>query len=65
VEGRSMGGAAAAVIPPLIIVIQRNSEGPFPHPLVELMLVLVVWNLPGFLMGYGAVKLAQRSRPTE
>jgi hypothetical protein len=34
-----------------------------PHPLVELMQVLVAWNLPGFLMGYAAVELAQGSKP--
>lgn len=58
--------AAAAAIPPLVIVIQRAPGQPdMPHPLVELMSVLFAWNLPGFLMGYFAVKLAQRSRPTE
>ena len=58
--------AAAAAIPFGVIVIQRTPGQPdMPHPLVELMLVLLYWNLPGFLMGYAAVKLAQRSRPTE
>lgn len=58
--------AVAAALPPLVILIQRAPGQPgMPHPLVELMWVLAVWNLPGFLMGYLAVKLAQRSRPTE
>ncbi len=57
--------AAAAVIPPLVIRIQRAPGQPgMPHPLVELMWVFIVWILPGFLMGYATVKLAQGSRPT-
>ena len=58
--------AAAAALPSLIIVISRAPGQPdMPHPLVELMWVLVLWILPGFLMGYAAVKLAQRAPPRE
>jgi hypothetical protein len=31
-----------------------------PHPMIEVMGVLVGWCLPAFLLAYGAVSLAQR-----
>jgi hypothetical protein len=58
--------AAAAALPPLVIVFQRApGQTELPHPLIELLWVLVLWNLPGFLMGYAAVKSAQGRLPTE
>jgi hypothetical protein len=56
-------GALAAAIPPLVIHISRAP--PMPPPLAELLTALIIWNLPGFLMGYAAVKLAQGSHSTE
>lgn len=58
--------AAVAALPPLVIRVQLVlGQSDMAHPLVQLMSVLVLWVLPGFLMGYAAVKLAQRSRKTE
>jgi hypothetical protein len=59
-------GALAAAIPPLVIHLSRPTGHPnVPPPLAEFLTALIIWNLPGFLMGYAAVKLAQRSGPTE
>jgi hypothetical protein len=56
-------GAFAAAIPPLVIYFERAPGHPGnPHPLAELLTALIIWNLPGFLMGYVVVKLAQGSR---
>ncbi len=46
--------AAAAALPTLVIRIQG---APF-----ALLSVLILWILPGFLMGYATLKLAQRSQ---
>jgi len=51
-------GAFAAVLAPSIWAIQ------WP-PIFDLRWVLLTWILPGFLMGYGAVKLAQQSGQTD
>ena len=58
-------GAAAAAVPAVVLVTLRtfvwDVELQLPHPLVELTRVFFVLCLPGFLLAYGAVKMAQRS----
>jgi hypothetical protein len=46
--------AAAAALPSLVMRIQG---APF-----VLLSVVILWILPGFLMGYATLKLAQRSQ---
>jgi len=59
-------GALGAAIPPLVIHLSRPPGHPnVPLPLAEFLTALIIWNLPGFLMGYAAVKLAQGSHSTE
>ena len=54
-------GALAAAIPPLVIHFSR-APGAIFDPLAYFLTALIIWNLPGFLMGYAMVKLAQASR---
>ena len=56
-------GGGAAALPALALVAVRSTWGvdlSLPHPMVEAMWVFFRMCLPGFLLAYGAVKLAQR-----